>query len=129
MGIKRISLAVMLGLGLTFALLWLLGLPADSNWVYADLTVDGGNAGSEGVDSAPRLQATTRVIAKDAGAHSSLSVDSSGRLHVSYNNDAEDGLFYAFYQDSRWYTETVDENGQILRNSIAVDPSNRPHIR
>ncbi len=70
------------------------------------------------------------------GKHTSIAVDNYGNIHISYYDEANRDLKYAywdrFYLPMSWTIETVDaysDQGVVgTHTSIAVDQSNRPHI-
>lgn len=128
MNLKRGLLGVVLGLGLAVLVLWGAGRVARLEPVYADRAI-GASDQAGIVGAALHPLARSSVIAENAGAFSDLVADSSGRLHVSFQTRSEEGLEYAVYRDSTWYTQTVDQAGWIGRNSIAVDPDDgSPHL-
>jgi len=59
----------------------------------------------------------------DVELYSSIDTDGSENPHISYSGN---GLLYAYYDGSEWYTETVDTVG--LYSSIAIDEYENPHI-
>src|SRR5206468_7381215 len=69
-----------------------------------------------------------------AGAYSSLAVDGSGRLHVSYFEETKGDLRYATCAAdcstaANWQTVAADEAGDIAYSaSLAVDWSGRLHV-
>ncbi len=67
--------------------------------------------------------------AGDIGKYNSIAIDSNNRPHISYFDDTNDDLKYAYWDGSSWQIEAVDSNGSIgLYSSIAIDSNNRPHI-
>lgn len=76
------------------------------------------------------------AIVPDAGGvgkYTSITIDSLGRVHVSYYDEQNKDLKYAFWDTvNPWQVETVDayaDQGKVgLWTSIATDTSNRPHI-
>ena len=64
----------------------------------------------------------------NVGRHTSIAIDSSNNPHISYYDETNDDLKYAYY-DGSWHTETVDSTGDVGEyTSIALDSSNNPHI-
>ena len=58
----------------------------------------------------------------------SLALDSNDNPHISYYDDVNDDLKYAYY-DGSWHLETVDSNGDVgIYTSIDLDNNNNPHI-
>ena len=60
--------------------------------------------------------------------YTSLALDSSDNPHISYYDNTNYDLKYAWY-DGTWHTETVDSTGGVGRyTSLALDSSDNPHI-
>ncbi len=76
------------------------------------------------------------AIVPDAGGvgkYTSIAIDGMGRVHVSYYDEQNRDLKYAFWDTiNPWAVETVDyytDQGKVgLWTSIATDNQNRPHI-
>jgi PKD repeat protein len=73
----------------------------------------------------------------NVGRHTSLALDTSGRPHVSYRDDTDTALKYAYYVGaggncgpaSDWQCDTVDSSGNVGRaTSLALDAAGNPHI-
>ena len=65
----------------------------------------------------------------DVGAFTSIALDSQGFPHISYYDDSNDNLKYAYYDGSGWHIETVDSEGYVgWFTSIALDSRGYPHI-
>lgn len=70
------------------------------------------------------------------GKHTSIALDTFGNVHISYYDEVNRDLKYAFwerfYAPFNWTIETVDaysDQGVVgTYTSIAVDHNNRPHI-
>ncbi|MCS7248702.1 MAG: hypothetical protein NZ840_10745 [Anaerolineales bacterium] len=64
------------------------------------------------------------------GQYCSLGVDAENRFHVSYYDEANRDLRYAFFDGSGWSTQIVDWAGDVgMWSSLVVDPlTNIPHI-
>ena len=63
------------------------------------------------------------------GAHSSIGVDTSDYVHMSYADETNDDLKYATNASGRWVAETVDSGGDVGEyNSIGVDSSDYVHM-
>jgi hypothetical protein len=65
------------------------------------------------------------------GTYAALSIDNGGGLHVSYYDEANQALKYAFGESQVWHTEIVDETdwaGAYSYSSIGVDDEGRVHI-
>ena len=62
-------------------------------------------------------------------SYPSLTKDSSGNLHVSYNDTEQDALAYSTNASGSWITETVEQVGWYGgHSSIAVDGSGNAYI-
>ena len=65
----------------------------------------------------------------DVGKYNSITVDSNNRPHISYFDETNDDLKYAYWDGSSWQIETVDSDGSVgWYSAIAIDANNRPHI-
>jgi hypothetical protein len=75
--------------------------------------VDAGHVGQEGI-----------------GKYTSLVLDAADRPHISYFDDAHNELRYAYFDGTRWLTETVDTGDYLTGayTSLALDAQGRPHI-
>lgn len=63
------------------------------------------------------------------GYSSSLALDLNGRVHISYLDDTNDDLKYAWWNGSGWVIQVVDSPGMVGRfPSLALDSSGRAHI-
>jgi hypothetical protein len=64
------------------------------------------------------------------GKYCSMVFDSWSLPHVSYYDETNGNLKYAYYDGSTWTPQTVDSNGNVgLWTSIATEPgTNIPHI-
>ena len=62
------------------------------------------------------------------GANSSLVLDSYGFPHVSYTDNVNADIKYAYWDGSKWRIETVQSNGYLNRSSLALDSYGWPHI-
>ena len=63
------------------------------------------------------------------GLYSSLEVDSSGNIHISYLDSTNGDLKYAFYNGTTWAISTVSNNGGLILNTeIVIDNLNYPRI-
>jgi len=61
--------------------------------------------------------------------HSSLGFDNAGNPHISYYDNINQDLKYAYYDGSSWHIETVDSEGYIgFYSSLALDLFGNPHI-
>jgi len=70
------------------------------------------------------------VNQRGIGQYSSLVLDAADRPHVSYYDQAHYELRYAYFDGTRWLTETVDTGGigTGANTSLALDAQGRPHI-
>jgi PKD repeat protein len=65
----------------------------------------------------------------EVGEHTSLALDENGYAHVSYYDDTDGDLKYAYQDGSGWYTLTVDSGGDVGQyTSLALDGDGYPHI-
>lgn len=63
------------------------------------------------------------------GDYSSLAIDASGKLHVSYYDEAEQDLKYATNSSGSWVPATLDSLGSVGKSStIAIDKTGKVHI-
>jgi len=65
----------------------------------------------------------------NVGGGLSLALDSNDNPHISYYDDANGDLEYAYY-DGTWHLETVDIDGDVgsYYTALALDNTNCPHI-
>jgi hypothetical protein len=89
------------------------------------------------IDASQQKDMISQVEASiGVGKHTSIALDTYGSVHISYYDEANRDLKYAFwerfYGPLSWTIETVDaysDQGVVgTYTSIAVDQSNRPHI-
>ncbi len=63
------------------------------------------------------------------GYYTSLALDGAGNPRISYFDDTNDDLKYAWYNNSGWQTETVDSAGIVgWYTSLALDGAGNPRI-
>ena len=63
------------------------------------------------------------------GLHSSITIDSSDKVHISYYDETNGDLKYLTNASSSWITTTVDSDGSVGEyTSIAIDSSDKVHI-
>src|SRR3990172_4174767 len=77
----------------------------------------------------------TEIVANNSGivdgdsSDSSIAVDSSRKVHISYYDSENGNLRYATKKLGEWVPATVDSSGDVGRfTSIAVDSSGKVHI-
>ena len=65
----------------------------------------------------------------DVGEYTSIALDSSDNVHISYFDGSNADLKYATNKSGSWVTETVDSYGGVgTYTSIAIDSSDNVHI-
>ena len=68
----------------------------------------------------------------DCGNWSDLALDSMDRPHISYHDDSDGLLMYAYWNGTAWQKTMVDDCGGTgycgKSTSIAIDRNNKPHI-
>ncbi|PIN78261.1 hypothetical protein COV16_06185 [Candidatus Woesearchaeota archaeon CG10_big_fil_rev_8_21_14_0_10_34_8] len=64
----------------------------------------------------------------DVGKDSSLVLDSSGNAHISYFDETNDALKYAYETETGWYIQTIDKDNTGRSSDIALDSKDYPHI-
>ena len=107
---------LLLALALAGAMLGVALLPA----VNADRAANGTNA----------ISWTTSAIdsAGDVGRWSSMARDTSGGLHIAYQDLTNHALKHAYNAGSTWSTETVDSNYAGGYCSLAIDTADTLHM-
>jgi subtilisin family serine protease len=95
----------------------------DESLVIVNLS-GSGTAGSSAV-----WKAETVDSGGSAGLYSSIVLDSSDAVHISYHDDTNADLKYATNSSGSWITETLDSDGNVGSfTSIAVDSSDNLYI-
>ena len=63
------------------------------------------------------------------GKYTSLGLDGRGYAHISYSDDGNQNLKYAYRDNTGWHIETVDDTGAVGKyTSLAVDSRGGIHI-
>ena len=63
------------------------------------------------------------------GLYTSIALDADGNPHISYYDDTNNDLRYAYWNGSSWKTETVDSAGNMgSHTSIDLDSNGHAHI-
>jgi hypothetical protein len=63
------------------------------------------------------------------GWFTSIAVDTGSRVHISYYDETNRDLKYAWWNGSAWINETVDSDGHVgYSTSIKLDDNGIPHI-
>jgi hypothetical protein len=99
-------------------------------------TADGGNSNKVGTascfgpaETADAWQVQVIDGPDHVGKHSSLSLDRDDRPHISYYDESNGNLKYAWYDGISWFSETVEASGNVgLWTSLQLDGTGRPHI-
>lgn len=99
------------------------------SWTFVDGLPEGGNL--TGSPNGPRGGVAVR--GPRVGRYTSLVADSAGNLHVTYRDDDNETLKYAFGavdgETWRWTTHTVDDNGNVgLWSALSVGADGLPAI-
>lgn len=85
-----------------------------------------------GKGSIPPFNFTVNVVddSGQVGQYCSLGVDGNGFYHISYYDEANRDLKYAFFDGATWATQLVDFGGDVgMWSNLVIDPStNIPHI-
>lgn len=64
----------------------------------------------------------------DVGKASSFVLDKKGFVHISYFDETNDALKYAYETAEGWYVQTVDAGNVGRASDIALDSTGKPHI-
>jgi hypothetical protein len=63
------------------------------------------------------------------GEWTSIGMDAAGNPHISYYDDTNGDLKYAYYHGTSWHIESVDTTGDVGQcTSLALDTLDNPHI-
>ena len=85
-----------------------------------------------GTNSAGVVSWTTATVdtsSSDTGQYSSVAVDSSGYVHISYYDNTQGYLMYADNVSGSWNTNPLDSTASVGQySSIAVDSNGKVHI-
>jgi len=81
------------------------------------------------VTNASGTWVTETVDAGGVGFYTSIALDSSDKVHISYSKSADLDLKYATDASGSWVTAIVESNGNVgLNTSIALDSFGNVHI-
>ncbi|UJS17063.1 MAG: Ig-like domain-containing protein [Candidatus Jettenia sp.] len=90
----------------------------DASHSFIGLEADKGKYVAEKVDNG-----------RYVGMYSSIAVDMSGKMHISYYDGTNGNLMYATNASGLWVRKTVDHKGDVgWYTSIAVDKQGKVHI-
>ncbi|MBI5001857.1 hypothetical protein HZC31_00565 [Candidatus Woesearchaeota archaeon] len=64
----------------------------------------------------------------DVGRDSSLVLDKRGNAYISYFDETNDALKYAYETADGWYVQTIDTGNVGRESAIALDTNDLPHI-
>ncbi len=56
---------------------------------------------------------TEQIVDTTSSVHMSLDIDSSGRVHLSYRDQTNEDLRYAYFNGTNWIIQTVDSPGDV----------------
>jgi PKD repeat protein len=63
------------------------------------------------------------------GEYTALALDQDGYAHISYYDETDEDLRYAYQDSSGWHSHTVDRGGDVGQyTSLALDGDGYPHI-
>jgi len=63
------------------------------------------------------------------GYYTSLELDAQGRPRISYYDEGNGCLRYAWHDGSEWHIEVVDDTGDVGQyTSLALDAQDLPHV-
>lgn len=90
---------------------------------------------SDNLQAVSPQQSEVATLIEDSigvGKHTSIAIDNTGGVHISYYDEDYRDLKYAYWNGLSWLIETVDaygdQGGVGTYTSIAVDMYMRPHI-
>jgi hypothetical protein len=75
------------------------------------------------------VEEVDKLTPRITGLYNSLALDLQGRPHISYQDNHNQKLMYAFWDGSSWNKMVADsEYTSGMNTSIAIDSANHPHI-
>lgn len=80
-------------------------------------------------DGTPTYELVDDYAGGILGTHNSIALDADGTPHISYYDQANEDLKYAYKNGTLWTITTVDNTGSVgSYTSLKLDKKGRPHI-
>ena len=96
--------------------------------IYAVYWVTGTNYSSLNFAHYNGTSWSISVVDSNGGASSSLMIDSSNNLHLTYQDTVNGVLKYGFYNGQSWSISTIDSSTSGRSNSLDIDSNGNPHV-